>query len=223
MWNSRLFVGLLPWIVFAIVTRAGGLGVRWGSLLSLVVAGVVTAIAIRRGRPTPVEFAAVAVFIVMLLLVLGNLGMPMRFARAISMTPLAALVLLSARRHPFTIGYTRDFVALRIAKTDFFHRVNVALSTIWGVVFAVIAVSHATGTLLSGPFGLSVFHWLVPLTSAMSGGWLTRRIWNECIDESGMSVASMVSSLAGTVKPTATPIVPVTRPFLRLLRGGRAQ
>lgn len=197
--SGRFYIGFLPWVVFDVVTRSGGLSITWGSACALVAA---VGIALWRQKLTALEILAIVLFAV----TYGLAGADMlpksvvSYSRTWSTVVLAVFAIVSAVTFPFAKQYTRHLVARPVEESVSFQHVNYVLSMTWGIIFVLVAASHAIGTLLDGPMALSLFHWLVPIFLVIAGCYASQRIWNTNIDESVYSASEAIGRLSRTLE-----------------------
>lgn len=201
--SGRFYIAFLPWAVFDIATRSGGIGVAWGSAIALAAAAF---IALSRRHFTAVEVFAVALFS-STLLASTSIGLPglfTTFARVWSTAALGLFALLSVLFYPFSQQYTRDLVARPVANSMSFRSANIALSVNWGLTFVFVSFSHLIGTVLKTPASLSLFHWFVPIALVITGCSLSQRIWNSSIDKESAIGIGTIDRLAQGAATLAT-------------------
>jgi hypothetical protein len=147
----QVILGFAPFIAFALLTRVAGVAASlW------IAAAIAAALAARNyfaGRSLKIlEIGSAALFgLTALSTTLTQFAWSLPIVRAIVDAGLLAIVLLSiAVRQPFTLQYAREQVSPEIQASPLFFRVNVAISAVWGLAFAVslladLAMEYAPG------------------------------------------------------------------------------
>lgn len=219
--SGSLAAAFLPWLLFVLVARTGGLGLGWAALASLGAALVVTAVSHRRRVWRGFEVASVASFAALGLVDLAagpwwpSVG---DYARALAAGCLAVVALGSlAIRRPFTAAYTRDLVPPGVAADEMFVRANMLASGAWGICALGAAGSFTVDALSTAPATTTIFNWLVPLALTLCGIWCCLRQWRVLLgeDDDGDDQALLASlTTTPTVRRAAAPPVmaPRTRP-----------
>jgi branched-subunit amino acid ABC-type transport system permease component len=165
MQKAAVFLGFVPWIVFAVV--AGPSTWMWAALAALVCALVLAVPDWRRSRSISVLDGAGIVFfgvMVVLALVLDRAVLQPIEDRAqlLSSIVIAAVALGSlAVGRPFTEYYAKRDTPREYWDSPLFKRINRVLTALWGGVFVVNALCDAA----VGFWGANpdVFNWVVPI------------------------------------------------------------
>jgi hypothetical protein len=169
----QVVLGFAPFIAFALLTRLTGVG---ASLC--VAAAVAAALAARNafaGRAIKILEAGTVVLFGLLAayttLTQSDWSLPL--TRAVADGGLLAIVLLSiVIRQPFTLQYAREQVPPEIQSSPLFLRVNIVISAVWALAFAVgliadLAMEYAPGA----PLWLDVAAIVAALVGAI---WFTQ-------------------------------------------------
>lgn len=219
--SGSLAAAFLPWLLFVLVARTGGMGLGWAALVSLGAALVIAAVSHLRRVLRGFEVASVAAF--------GALGLvdlvpgawwpsAEDYARALAAACLAVIALGSvALRRPFTAAYTRDVVPPGVAADEMFLRANTLASAVWGLCALGASGSYTADALSKAPATTTIFNWLVPLALALCGIWCCLRQWRVLLgeDDDGDDQALLASlTTTPTVRRAAAPaaMAPRTTP-----------
>jgi len=195
--SSRVYLALLPWIVFSFVARGTLEGVTWGAVLALFTALAVTRASARVGSVKELEVFAVGLFAV--LAVAGALdqhdpnGVLQRFHNGIAMGALTVFALASLAYRPFTDRFAREVVLRRYWETPRFARANVELTLMWTTMFAAITASQVLGAALATRLGSTVFTWVVPIGIVIGGVRQALLRWSDQFDGESMSLDAMLN------------------------------
>lgn len=143
---GQMILGLVPWILFAILTqRLGDNQVAFAALISAV-AAVGIAYYQRSGGIKIIEAAAVVTFVAVA--VIGFVGgesvddFLADFARGGTTLILAVVMLVSAVTVPFTEQYARESVDREFWDTPRFHATNRKISLFWGGTLLIMGIGH---------------------------------------------------------------------------------
>ncbi|HXX89930.1 MAG TPA: hypothetical protein VEI83_06890 [Acidimicrobiales bacterium] len=179
--NNRVCAAFLPWFVFDLVVRCAGESLTFAAFAALVV-GLVVALPSLRGRSaTTVETTSIVLFGG--LAIAGAVVSPdphstlMRGSVGLTTAGLAAVMLLSLMRTPATTDYARRCVPRTTAESPRFAILNMTLTAVWGVAFALVAGSQAVAGFVSGPHIASISGWLVPLGILLATTRATAGLW----------------------------------------------
>lgn len=163
---NQLVLGLLPWLLFSVVTQNLGVDtVGWAALASCLICVALTVRgALSEGLKT-IDTAGVVTFAALAAIGLTG-GHHLRqllvdYGRAGSAFVLAAVMLVSVLTVPFTEQYARASVDRRHWNSPAFRSVNRRISLLWaGVVFGA-GICH----LLAGAFDAYtlLLNWVIPL------------------------------------------------------------
>jgi len=182
MQKAAVFLGFVPWIVFAVV--AGPSTWMWAALAALVCALVLAVPDWRRSRSISVLDGAGIVFfgvMVVLALVLDRAALQPIEDRAqlLSSIVIAVVALGSlAVGRPFTEYYAKRETPREYWDTPTFRKINRVLTGLWGGVFVVNALCDAA----VGFWGANpdVFNWVVPVVAIVVAvkitGWYPEHV-----------------------------------------------
>ncbi|MGD9530872.1 carotenoid oxygenase family protein [Pseudonocardia sp.] len=174
--TGNVFLGFLPWIVFAVVS--GPSTWAWASGIALVISVVQAVPEYRRTREINVLTAAgVAFFAVLTLLALvldrSSLQWVEDRAQFLSALVLALVAFGSlAAGRPFTEYYARQQVPRMFWGSPRFKRVNRVITAVWGAAFALTALCDLA-VLAGGPSWL--FNWVLPIVLLVGAVVFTNR------------------------------------------------
>ncbi|WP_072802990.1 hypothetical protein [Rhodococcoides yunnanense] len=172
---GQMVLGLVPWILFAILTqRFGDNQVAFAALISAI-AAVGIAYYQRSGGIKIIEASAVVLFAA--IAVVGFVGgesvddFLADFARGGTTLVLAAVMLVSVVTVPFTEQYARESVDREYWDSPKFHSTNRKISLFWGATLLVMGVGHLVAGALQplsdpGEGTRSVdllLNWIVPI------------------------------------------------------------
>ncbi len=205
--TGRFYLGLVPWVIFAVVVRSGGQGIAWAGLAGAVTATVVTFVSARPGSLKVLNVASVVLFAV--LAVAGLLASQhgdtiQRYGRSLSAAGLGLIAFGSLVVAPVAGQYTREAVDESQWGSADFRRGNAVITIVWGVAALAIAVSHAFAGLIDTRQAATVLNWIVPIGVAVVAVHQTivrsRRYFDE--DAVGVTeVAALLDTLAGPWPP----------------------
>ena len=159
----NLFLGFVPFIVFALLTR---LSVDVALWLALAFAFTIGIRGFLHGREMRILDLGNIVMFGFLALYCGFIapGLEASAIRLVVDIALAALALASlAARRPFTLQYARDTVAPETRSERSFIRANYAITFVWMLAFGVMSVADAAAT----------FNPKVTITEAVAAGLLS--------------------------------------------------
>ena len=94
-----------------------------------------------------------------------------KYAQAISSAALCLIVVASiAVGHPFTQQYAADEAPPEVAASPMFHRMMVFMSSVWAVIFAVMAILGVIAkTGVTGAGSSAVLNWYIPIGLVIVG------------------------------------------------------
>lgn len=94
-----------------------------------------------------------------------------KYSQAISSAALCLIVLLSiGLGHPFTEQYARSGVTEEVVRTPLFHRMMVTMSTVWALIFGVMAILGLIAeTGISGAGSSDLLNWYIPIGLVIVG------------------------------------------------------
>jgi hypothetical protein len=197
--SARIYLGFLPWIVFAFVGRGSLEGVAWGAAVALVAAVAIVITSARARSVKELEIFAIALFAGMA--VAGALdqhnpgGFLQRYHSAIAVGALALFAVASLAFHPFTDQYAREVVQRKYWNTTRFNRANVELTLMWAGVFAAIAASEMTAGALDSRLAATIFNWVVPVALVLVGVQQATMRWSDQFDGESMGLDAMLNQV----------------------------
>jgi hypothetical protein len=197
--SARIYLGFVPWIVFAFVGRGSLEGFAWGAVAALI-AGVAIAVTSARARSVKeLEIFSIALFAG--LAVAGALdqhdpgGFLQRYQSAIAVGALACFAVASLAFHPFTEQYAREVVQRKYWDTSRFNRANVELTLMWAGVFVAIAASELAAGALDSRLAATMFNWVVPVGLVLVGVQQASIRWSDQFDEESMGLDAMLNQV----------------------------
>lgn len=198
--SGSLALALLPWIVFALAARTGGLGLGAAGLLGCATAAAVAARAWRRGLPRRFEIAAVAIFAALAVVGFAVGAVSSRlddWARVLGAGALTLLVSTTlARGRPFTEQYTTHLVPSTLASSPSFTRLNRKMTGFCALGAAGTTLSFVGGALFEGSAATTIFNWLFPLALVLSCTWQVLRLWGVSVNDDDAEDEALWASLA---------------------------
>jgi hypothetical protein len=164
--HSSIWLGFVPWILFAVLTRRDTL--QAAVVVGLVGALVVSAPGVLAGRPKILEIGTVAFFLVFVVVVFivdpGADDFLNRYGRAIATAGLALIAAISLLiGRPFTEQYAREQVDPSLWRTARFAEVNRNFTIGWVLVFLTMAVSHVIAGAIDTHRAETIFNWVIPI------------------------------------------------------------
>lgn len=162
--GSNAFIGFVPWIIFWVVASPSTW--EWAALAALIAAVVLAAPSVSTpGGVKLLDAGTIAFFALVCLLALfldrADLDWLEKNAQVISSGALALIAFVSLGFTPFTEQYARDSAPREMWSTSRFRVLNRQLTLMWGVVFALTAVSGAIA--LNVDAGHDFFEWILPV------------------------------------------------------------
>jgi hypothetical protein len=164
--HSSVWLGFVPWILFAVLTRRDTL--QAAVVVGLVGALAVSAPSVLAGRPKILEIGTVAFFAVFVVIVFvvdpGADDFLNRYGRAIATCGLAVIAAVSLLiDKPFTEGYAREQVDPSLWGTERFREINRRFTIAWALVFLAMAVSHVVAGAIDTHRAETIFNWVIPI------------------------------------------------------------
>jgi hypothetical protein len=195
--SPRLYLGLVPWIVFMLVGRGSLEGAAWGAATAMCVALALVAMSVRTRSVKDLEVFAVVLFAGLALWGASDQNNPsgflQRYHNGIATGALALFAISSLAFQPFTEPYAREVVQRKYWKTTRFARANVELTLLWSLVFAAIAASQMLAGAIDTRLGSTVFTWVVPLGIALLGVKQATTRWDDQFDGESMTLDAMLN------------------------------
>ncbi|MEV5845725.1 hypothetical protein AB0M32_27515 [Streptomyces sp. NPDC051985] len=161
--TGSVFLSFAPWIIFGVVASPSTW--EYAALAALVAAVVLSGKDMLRGRFFLLDMVAIVFFAVLCVLALAldrhELIWLETYAQVISNAVVAVVALGSLVSDPFTAQYARHSVPREFWDSPVFTHVNKVLTTAWGVVFALMALSTWLAIRLPGQSDW--FNWVIPV------------------------------------------------------------
>jgi hypothetical protein len=197
--SPRVYLGLLPWIVFAIVGHGSLEGAAWAAAAALAAAVVILVMSARTHAVKDVEIFAVALFTALMLWGASDQhdahGILQRYHSGIATGALACYAIASLAWQPFTEPYAREVVQKKYWKTARFTRANVELTLMWAAVFAAVAASQAAAGAIQTRLGSTVFTWVLPMALVLLGAQQATMRWHDQFDGESMSLDAVFNQV----------------------------
>ncbi|MFJ2604745.1 hypothetical protein ACIO13_07090 [Streptomyces sp. NPDC087425] len=183
-WTARVLdspiLGLLPWIIFAVVVGPGRFELGVALALACAVAVVIAGRVWRPGSSWKLlEFCDVAFFA--LLTLVGTLASEgtLRWLETYSgeIANIALLVIAfgsMALRMPFTLQYAREQVPRAQWESPLFLRTNYIVTGVWGAAFLVAAIAGAYGDLVQHDPNNIWTGWIIQIAAIVAALRFTR-------------------------------------------------
>ena len=160
----KSYVGLLPWLIFWVVSGPN----TWelGAGLALVASLILVVPDAQHHRIKMLDIVSILFFAALtvagFVLDGGQLRWLEDYSQPISSGVLALIVLISLLWVPFTAQYARDEVPREFWETPDFKRINLVLSSVWGLVFLASAVLGFIAQDMGGS-GNTLLNWVIPI------------------------------------------------------------
>lgn len=164
--HPSIWLGFLPWILFAVLCRRDTL--QAAVVVGLVGALAVSAPSVLAGRPKILELGTVAFFVVFVVVVFvvdpGADDFLNRYGRAIATGGLALIASVSLLvGRPFTEQYAREQVDPSLWHSARFVGLNRRFTAGWALVFAAMACSHIVAGAIDTHRAETIFNWVIPI------------------------------------------------------------
>jgi hypothetical protein len=195
--SARTYLGFLPWIVFAVVSRGSLEGVAWGAIAALLTAAAIALSSARYRSVKELEIFSLALFVA--LAIAGALnqhdpqGILQRYHNGLAVGALAVFSVASLAFEPFTGQYARELVQRKYWNTTRFNRANVELTLMWALVFVGIAASQITAGALETRLGATIFNWILPVGLVVLGVRQATLRWSDQFDGESMGLDAMLN------------------------------
>ncbi|WP_455355520.1 hypothetical protein [Streptomyces sp. SYSU K217416] len=158
-----MWFAFVPWIIFSVVSSPSSW--KYAAFGALVASVVLCLPDLRRGAPKALNLVGLVLFAVLSVLALildrGDLRALEDYSQVIATGVIAVVALGSLAFVPFTEQYARESTPPQVWDSPVFKRVNRDLTLLWGVVFALSAVSYLIGMRVSA--GRDWFDWIIPI------------------------------------------------------------
>jgi hypothetical protein len=167
--SNNPFVGFAPWIIFAVVVK--DVGWEIGATAGLIASVILSYPSYERGALKILDYAGFIFFAALVVLGLfldrEQLDWIEAYSSAISMGAIAIVVFASLAFVPFTEQYARESAPRELWDNPGFKRTNRHLTTVWGLVFLVVAVDSLVQQLLDSDAAL--LDWIIPVAAIVGG------------------------------------------------------
>ncbi len=221
--SGRLYVGLMPWVVFGVADRIHGPGTGWAALAAAVCAVVLLGVSwwSPAQRVTRLEIVASAGFTALAAVGLAGSGgwlLEPAAGRVVAAVGLASVLLSSLLGTPVADVCARDAVPARARSSPAYRKLVVSVTTTWGLCALVVAVACAGGLVASSPLATTIVDWLLPLGAVLVAVKLTRVAWLAFLED-GEAVHGDEGVLRAALDATALGLRPGSprRAALRLV------
>jgi hypothetical protein len=176
--GSGIYLAFIPWVVFTLVAQHSTL--KLAALGALLASGLIAARSVRAGSAKVLELGAVVAFVAFTVVAFkadpATASFVDRYARAIAAGLLATIAFGSLLVVPFTEQYARESVPRRLWSSPQFKRINRQLTTMWGLVFAVMVPSHVIAGALDTHRANLIFNWAIPIVLVVWAAKQTARV-----------------------------------------------
>lgn len=192
--DAEAYADMLPWLVFLVIDRKSGLSVAWAAGCATACSAGLAGWAYWRGRRAPLPLAALAFFVPCYFAALASPSWDAAIgvSRSVAVLAVSITAFASLRFTPISEAYTTPLVAPGVPSNPSFRRVNVEMTTAWGVGSLMASVTCAVATLVegrvAGTFTFTFMDWVIPLVIATGTVlWATRRweLFRLGLDEAG--------------------------------------
>jgi hypothetical protein len=169
-----IYVALLPWVLFTLITQHGTL--RAAAVAALAAAVAIAVPSLSAGRPKLLELGAILAFggftVVAFMADPSTSAWVARYARAIAATVLALIAFGSLLVTPFTEQYARESVPRQYWGSAQFKQINRRLTVMWAWVFVAMIPSHVIAGAIDTRRANLIFNWVVPVVLVI---WAAKR------------------------------------------------
>jgi hypothetical protein len=172
--GSGIYLAFIPWIVFTLVAQHSTL--KLAAVGALLASMVIAARSVRAGGAKVLELGAVLAFVGFTVVAFGadpgTAAFVDRYARAIAAGLLALIAFGSLLVVPFTEQYARQTVPRQFWSSPQFRQMNRKLTTMWGLVFALMVPAHVIAGALDTHRANLIFNWAIPIVLVI---WAAKR------------------------------------------------
>jgi hypothetical protein len=173
-----IYLAFIPWVVFTLVAQHSTLKVA--AVGALLAAGLIAGHSVRAGSAKVLELGAVLAFVAFTVVAFkadpATAAFVDRYARAIAAGLLATIAFGSLLVVPFTEQYARESVPQQLWSTPQFKRINRQLTTMWGLVFALMIPAHVIAGALDTHRANLIFNWAIPIVLVIWAAKQTARV-----------------------------------------------
>jgi hypothetical protein len=197
--SARIYLGFLPWVIYAFIGGGSLEGVAWGGLAAALTAGAIVIASARARSVKELEIFSITLFTG--LMVAGALnqhdtdGILQRYHAAIAVGALACFAVASLAFQPFTAQYAREVVQRKYWTTSRFNRANVELTLMWAAVFVAVAASEIIAGTFDTRLAATIFEWVIPVSLVLVGVRQAAIRWSDQFDEASMGLDAMLNQV----------------------------
>jgi hypothetical protein len=163
--GAGIYLAFIPWIVFTLVAQHSTL--KLAAVGALLASLVIATRSVRAGGAKLLEIGAVLAFVAFTVVAFRadatTAAFVDRYARAIAAGLLSLIALGSLLVVPFTEQYARETVPRQLWSSPKFKQINRKLTTMWGLVFAVMVPAHVIAGALDTHRANLIFNWAIPI------------------------------------------------------------
>jgi hypothetical protein len=176
--GSGIYLAFIPWIVFTLVAQHSTL--KLAAVGALLASVMIAARSVRAGGAKVLELGAVVAFVGFTVIAFqadpATAAFVDRYARAIAAGLLSLIALGSLLVVPFTEQYARETVPRQFWSSPQFTQINRKLTTMWGLVFAVMVPAHVIAGELDTHRAHLIFNWAIPIVLVIWAAKRTARV-----------------------------------------------
>lgn len=186
--SNKMFLSLVPWLVFSVLVHRLGADAAWLAALAAAGLGAVFLVRDAGSGVKVIDVVGVGTFGLYALACLVG-GFPVSawvadFGRGAAALLLGTIMLASVAVVPFSEQYAREGVARQYWATPAFRAVNRKISALWGGILFVIGIGHVIAGALD-PMSAStpgsrptdfLLNWVVPAGLILFGVSTTRQL-----------------------------------------------
>ena len=194
--DAEAYVDVLPWILFVIIDRKTGLGMAWAGGTAAVCAALLAGWWVWHGRRSLTAWVGVALFTTSFVvgMTVGVDPSHTTVARSVALAVLAATAFVSLRRTPLSCTYTTAHVRPAAREDPRFDRVNVVITTGWGIAALVAGGAYLIPIASQTGVAYTFSDWVAPLAVvAVTVTW-TARQWEHFRLQSLTEAATQAAS-----------------------------
>ncbi|MEU3981261.1 hypothetical protein AB0F77_14250 [Streptomyces sp. NPDC026672] len=178
--GAGVFLSFVPWIIFGVVASPSTW--EYAALAALVASIGLSGQDVAHGRLNLLDMAGIVFFAVLSVLALAldrhELIWLETYAQVLSSAVVAAVAFGSLLFDPFTAQYARRQTPPEVWDSPVFKHINVVLTTAWGAVFVLMALSTYLAIRL--PAQSDWFNWVVPIALLVWAVKFTERYPDTC-------------------------------------------
>jgi hypothetical protein len=169
-----IYVALVPWVLFTLITQHDTL--KAAAIAALGASVIIALPSLIAGRPKLLELGAILAFagfaVVAFSADAATGAFVARYARAMAAGVLAAIAFISLLLTPFTEQYARESVPREFWSSPRFKHINRQLTLMWAWVFAAMIPSHLIAGAIDTRRANTIFNWVVPVALII---WAAKR------------------------------------------------